>query len=502
MIYLVTKNNELFDSDVYKIISVQESLSLLDPLEEVGFDIEASGLSCWSDKLLSVQFGCYDFQVVVDCLTIDIKLYKSYLESDRTFLGWNLKFDLQWMYRNDIWPVNVYDGFLAEKLMWLGYPTVLSPELYNEIKCDRYSPIYGSNGNLSHYMLQMSLKKAGEMYLGVELDKSIRGKIIYQGLTSETIVYAAEDTRYLPKIRDAQRVELAKKDLLTAIKYENAFIIPLAYMEYCGIKLDVDKWKAKMKKDKLREETAINNLNQWLLKNMPHSKYISYNLQGSLFDGFSTEPIITLNWNSQAQLLPIFKSLGVIVESGKAGEEKDSLNAKVLGPQKDKTDLIGIYLDYKEAVKVTSTYGQNFIDQINPVSGRIHTHYNQLGTDTTRVSSGGRDKNGNQLVNLLNIPADAETRACFVAEDGNVWISIDYSGQESFIMADQANDKVMIRELTYGEKDLHTLTAKLIFDYIPKDMPAKEVKKKFHKERSQSKGYEFAFNKKFRSLSW
>jgi hypothetical protein len=43
-----------------------------------------------------------------------------------------------------------------------------------------------------------------------------------------------------------------------------------------------------------------------------------------------------------------------------------------------------------------------------------------LGTDTTRVSSGGRDKNGNQLVNLLNIPADAETRACFVAEDGNV----------------------------------------------------------------------------------
>lgn len=46
MIYLVTKNNELFDSDVYKIISVQESLSLLDPLEEVGFDIEASGLSC------------------------------------------------------------------------------------------------------------------------------------------------------------------------------------------------------------------------------------------------------------------------------------------------------------------------------------------------------------------------------------------------------------------------------------------------------------------------
>ena len=61
-------------------------------------------------------------------------------------------------------------------------------------------------------------------------------------------------------------------------------------------------------------------------------------------------------------------------------------------------------------------------------------------------------------------------------------------------MASIANDKAMIQELTYGEKDLHTLTAKIVFPQIPKDMPASEVKKKFHKERSLSKGYEFAFN--------
>ena len=61
-------------------------------------------------------------------------------------------------------------------------------------------------------------------------------------------------------------------------------------------------------------------------------------------------------------------------------------------------------------------------------------------------------------------------------------------------MASIANDKAMINELTYGEKDLHTLTAKIVFNYIPKDMSAKEVKEKFHKERSLAKGYEFAFN--------
>ena len=87
----------------------------------------------------------------------------------------------------------------------------------------------------------MSLKTAGENYCNVELDKSIRGQIIYKGLTEDTIVYAANDVKYLHPIKDAQRIELAKKGLLTAIKYENAFVIPLAYTEYCGIKLDKEK---------------------------------------------------------------------------------------------------------------------------------------------------------------------------------------------------------------------------------------------------------------------
>lgn len=61
-------------------------------------------------------------------------------------------------------------------------------------------------------------------------------------------------------------------------------------------------------------------------------------------------------------------------------------------------------------------------------------------------------------------------------------------------MGDIADDKAILYELNYGDKDLHTLTAKIVFSYIPKDMSAKEVKRQFHKERQLSKGYEFAFN--------
>lgn len=60
-------------------------------------------------------------------------------------------------------------------------------------------------------------------------------------------------------------------------------------------------------------------------------------------------------------------------------------------------------------------------------------------------------------------------------------------------MASVSDDKAMINELMYGEKDLHTLTAKIVFDYIPKDMKANEVKKKFHEERSLAKRYEFNY---------
>jgi DNA polymerase I-like protein with 3'-5' exonuclease and polymerase domains len=116
------------------------------------------------------------------------------------------------------------------------------------------------------------------------------------------------------------------------------------------------------------------------------------------------------------QLLPLFKSIGIDVSTV---DDEESLNAKVLAPQASKSTLIPIYLNYKEAKKLTSTYGQNFIDQINPSSKRIHTKYQQLGADTTRITSGGKESNGAKLVNLLNIPSDAETRACFIAEEGN-----------------------------------------------------------------------------------
>lgn len=470
MIYLVTRNRELFDNEAYKIIGVDESLSLLEPLKIVGVDTETSGIDCHKDKLLSLQLGYFDNQIVVDCQTINICLYKEYLESDRLFLFWNAKFDLKWLFRYNIIPRKIYDGFLAEKLMWLGYPAGIH---------------------------SMSLKSAGEKYLGVELDKSIRGQIIYKGFTKEVITYAAFDVKYLEKLKEAQEKELSNKGLLTAIDYENKFVLPLAYEEFCGVKIDINKWRNKMKKDQERLDKALDSLNKWFIEHEPNSPYIKIDRQGDLFSGFNLSPKVTLNWNSAKQVIPIFKKYGieVTVEDKEKGGNKDSVDAKVLKPQKNKCDLVPLYLDYKEAMKVTSTYGENVLKQINRETGRLYTNYSQLGADTTRITSGGKDKaNRTEYINLLNMPADAETRACFVAEKGNKWISIDYSGQETYLLASIANDKAIIEELTHGSGDIHSLTAYMSYKEIPRDTPIKDIKKLYHNLRQEAKGIEFAIN--------
>lgn len=406
MIYLVSNQNQLFENETYKIIGVEESLRLLEPLINVGLDTETTSLDPHNGQLKLLQLGCYDFQIVIDCTTIDILKYREYLESDRLFLGWNLKFDLKWLFKYQIVPKKVYDGFLAEKLMWLGYPSGIH---------------------------SMSLKSAGYNYLEIELDKSVRGKIIWsKELTDDIVEYAALDVKYLEQIMDKQLIELDKKGLLTAVEYENKFVLPLAYCEFCGIRLDIERWKAKMKKDQENLDKNLNALNKWVTVNFPNDKrYTEVNLQGSLFDGFDLEPKCTINWNSPKQVIPLLEELGfeLEVQDKTTGETKKSIDAKVIKPQKDKSSIAPIYLEYRAAQKVVSTYGENFLEQVNKDTGRIYTSYSQLGADTTRITSGGKDKSNKiEYINFLNFPSDAETRACMIAENGNRWISIDYKG--------------------------------------------------------------------------
>lgn len=474
-----------------------------------------------------LQLGNRDFQVVIDCTTIDVREYKEYLESDRLFLGWNLKFDVKFLFYHGIVPRNLYDGFLAEKMRWLGWPSG---------------------------MHSLSLKTAGENYLGVELDKTVRGQIIWKKeLTDDIIEYAANDVRYLEDIMIKQTEILYERGQKMALEVENKAILPTAYFEFCGVRLDRDKWAEKMKKDEEELRVAQEELDNFVIElyekhktdlsgfwvddwynfdeGEPKGKwkpspikpteesprglcgysgdwrYISREFpfiemaEPDLFGFVKAGPRCKVNWNSSKQVIPLLEFFGfdLLTRDKVKGGMKKSVDATVIEGQKDKHPIAKVYLRFKAAQKVTSTYGQNFLDLINPKTDRIHTSFNQIGTDTHRYSSGGGDDKevipGKKipLVNLQNLPADAETRACFVADKGNKWISADYSGEESVILANIARDEAMIDLFLNGCGDLHSLVAKMVYPDELKDVAVEDVKKLRPDLRKKAKAPEFTF---------
>lgn len=95
---------------------------------------------------------------------------------------------------------------------------------------------------------------------------------------------------------------------------------------------------------------------------------------------------------------------------------------------------------------------------------------------------------------MQNLPHDPETRACFIPEDGNDWISADYQGQESRIIASVSNDTAMLDLFINGCGDVHSLVAKMAYSHVIGDTPIEEIKEKFPQYRQEAKGIEFAVN--------
>lgn len=526
MIYLVSHNKSLFKTDKYIEATIEQAMSVLLPLKLCQLDTETKGLDCHTKALLTIQLGNKDNQVVIDWTTLtprEKQIVKNCLESDRLFLGWNLMFDLTFLYVQGIYPKHIWDGMIVEQLLYLGYPA---------------------------QMREKSLKAAAWNYLNINIDKTVRGKIVNDGLTTEVVIYAAGDVTYIEDIKEKQDIEVEKQGMKLAVELECEFVKSLAYFKYCGVHLDITKWKAKMTKDQAKLDKAISELNAWVVawdKENPHNgydiqypelKYPKYSAdypaevkrlikdgykrfpqedlqtpdgkvdaykkviknqftridtQGDLFTGFDTEPKCVINWSSQKQVIPLFELLGINVETfdKKTKQKKKSIEANVLKPQKNDFPIIPIFLEYQEAAKVVSTYGQNWLNAINPKTGRIHADFHSIGTDTARVSSGG----GVWKLNMQNLPHDPETRACFTSEEGNAWLSADYQSQESRIIASVSKDEKMIDLFEHGCGDVHSLVAYMSYpNIIPRDTKIEDIKKLYHNWRQKAKSIEFAIN--------
>ena len=468
MIYLVSNQLSLFDSANYKRMTLKESIDMIDSFNVIQFDTETTGRDAHICDILCAQFGNKqkDIQIVVDTTSISILNYK-YLLENKPIIGQNLKFDIQFLYKYRIIPTKVYDTMVVEQLLYLGYPPI------------------GKPGGIS-----FSLNSIAERYLNINIDKSIRGQIIWRGLDESVIIYAANDVKWLEDIMYAQLKECKNKECLVGAKLECDFVPVISYLEWCGIKLDINKWQNKMQKDSSNLKNKKIELDLFAI-NTNNNKFYTINNQGDLFTGFNSTPVCNINWSSSTQVIKFAKYLGfnTQVQDKKTGEDKDSVLEKHLKGQKGINDeFLKIYFKYQEAAKVCSTYGQQYLDAINPITGRIHTTFRQLGASSGRMACGSKQSNTDLAklkklapskciyVQLQNLPADEETRSSFIPEQDNLMCSCDYNALESRLGADIYNEKEMLKEFLEGSGDMHSLCAKMVFTEELKDINVKDVK--------------------------
>lgn len=491
MIYFVTGQQELFNNETYTIISAKESLDIIGEWSMIQFDTETKGRDCHIGELLLAQFGSTDksVQIVVDCTTVDITLYKDVLEG-KCLIGQNLKFDLQWLYNYGIIPRKVYDTMIVEQLLYLGYP----PE-YKD-------PAHG---------ISYGLKDIAYRRLGIDIDKTVRGQIQWRGIDDDVIRYAANDVVWLYDIADSQLKDCVSKDCLVGAKLECDFTPSIAYMEWCGIKLDTNKWKAKMDNDLAELEKSESLLNDFVVRTPSLSKFVYIDNQGNLFTGFDLTPKVDINWSSSRQVIEVAKLLGfnTSVTDKRTGEDKDSVLEKQLAMQKGINDeFLKLYFNYQEHSKVVSSFGQGHLNAVNPKTGRIHTTFHALGASSGRLSCGSGQSNTDlaklnnvspkdcKYPNIQQLPADDATRGAFVAPDGYNFVSADFSAEESRLAADIYQDKEFLREFTEGSGDTHSMFAWMVFRKECEECGCKsvaDVKKLAPQWRKKVKGVEFAY---------
>lgn len=485
MIYLVTTNRELFENSIYKIIGVDESLSLLSSYDILQADSETDGRDAHINRLLCFQLGTKvgGFQVVIDCTTVDIRKYKDILES-KYLVFQNAKFDLQFLYNYNIVPRKIYDTMIVEQLLYLGYPSS---------------------------QISYSLKAIAERRLGIDIDKTVRGEIIWRGLDDKVIQYAAGDVMYLEDIMHSQIKDCKSKDCIIGAKLECDAVPSMAYLEWCGIKLSIDKWQLKMQQDNKSLEENKKALDNFCITNPSLSKFTYIDRQGDLFNGFDLTPKCTINWSSYRQVVEVAKILGfnTTVQDKRTKEDKDSVLEKYLKGQKGINDeFLKLYFNYQEKAKVVSSFGQGHLNAINPITGRIHTVYRQLGASSGRMSCGSNQPN-NDLAkykklkssevtypNIQQLPADDITRSSFIAEKDNLFCSCDFSAMESYLGADIYDDKEFQHEFLYGSKDTHSLFAWMVFRKECEALGCKsvaDVKRLAPKWRKEVKAVEFAW---------
>lgn len=262
-------------------------------------------------------------------------------------------------------------------------------------------------------------------------------------------------TLYAYIIYKLQEITMKKLEEINAVDLFNNIDMPtvtvLANMQWNGMYADLEE---------------LNKFGKQLKEQLEIKTKMIYEMAGEEF-----------NINSTKQLGEIlFEKMKLpVVKKTKSGYSTD---VDVLEKLKSEDPIISEILDYRQLMKLNSTYVEGLKPYINPKTKRIHSFFHQTITATGRISS--------TEPNLQNIPTRFElgkqVRKIFKPEPGKVYIDADYSQIELRVLAHMSEDTHMVQAFKDGE-DIHRQAASKVFK-----TPMEEVTKE---QRSNAKAVNF-----------
>lgn len=457
-----------------------KAIKELKPFSKICADTETTGLQATVSKCRLIQL-C-DASPVAEDRTIHVfdmfktsvvSELKELIESRELILGHNLGFDLQFFYSLGIdYKNKIFDTYVAERVLRAGFQE------------KKYSP----KSNKPYFAdVSCSLKAVAERRLELELDKEQRktdwGAL---DLTLDQVEYAAKDVDVLPKIAAEQLNELKEEALIGIYSIESKCIRPVAKMSYTGFNVDIER----LQKLKLDIETQLNQKTTEFIEaldaRLPAESKLPRGLDGLVLVGKKANK--EFNPGSTAQVASAFELCGIeLPKNDDTG--KSTLNQISLAEFDSKDPVLQMY---RERVKIETSleHVEKLIQNINPVTHRIHSFYNQVGANSGRFTCAGAPKTAKTkvkttfAVNLQQVPRSKAFRESFVASPGYKLIIADYSQMELRLLAELANIPQM-QEAYNTDIDLHTLTASLV-----NDCDISEVTKQ---QRQMAKGANFGF---------
>ena len=400
--------------------SINNLIALLNVSTEYCFDSETTDLNTINAEVVGMSFAVKEneaYYVPVSENQIEaqslIDLFKPIFESaTKILIGQNIKYDLQVLKNYGVEIKNkLWDTMVAHFLFMpdMRHNMNILAETYLD-----YSPI----------SIEELIGKKGKDQMSM---RSVPLNIIKD--------YAAEDADITLKLKQAFEPHLKESGTEKLFQeVELPLIEALAGMEREGINLDVaglNEFSAQLQEDITKVDSEIQAL------------------AGTKFNISSPKQVGEI----------LFEYLKIIDKPKKTKTGQYATGEDVLSKLEGKHPIVAKILDYRELVKLKSTYVDTLPLLVNEKTHRIHTTFNQVVAVTGRLSSDNP--------NLQNIPIRTERgrqiRKAFIPRNEDyVLLSADYSQIELRIVASISGDPNMCEAFNLG-KDIHTATAAKVY---------------------------------------